>query len=75
MAAKFIVTFHSVYWAMQAEQTLQAAGFTCRLRPVPRQFSSSCGVCAEVAAADLRQVLAALTAANLEHESAHGPLA
>lgn len=74
MAGKYVVTFHSVYWAMEAERTLQSAGFTCRLRPVPRQYSSSCGICAEVTASNLEEVMAALAAANLEHEETHGPL-
>lgn len=59
---------------MEAERALQAAGFSCRLRPVPRQFSSSCGICAEVAANCLEEITTALSAANLEHDETHGPL-
>ncbi len=74
MSGKYIVTFHSVYWAMEAERELQATGFVCRLRPVPRQFSSSCGICAEITADDLQAVLTALTDCHLEHEEVYGPM-
>ncbi len=74
MAGKYIVTFHSVYWAMEAERALHSAGFACRLRPVPRQFSSSCGICAEVTAECLPDIIQCLEDASLEHEETFGPL-
>ncbi|MGI6358614.1 MAG: DUF3343 domain-containing protein [Bacillota bacterium] len=74
MQHKYVVTFHSVYWAMEAERELTAAGFSCRLRPVPRQFSSSCGICAEVVAENSQSVLDALASCHLEHEEIYGPL-
>lgn len=74
MAAKYIVTFHSVYWAMEAERALRSAGLDCRLRPVPRQFSSSCGICAEVTADSQTDIAEALAASNLQHDETFGPM-
>lgn len=68
----YIITFHSTYWAMEAETVLKAAGFACRLRPVPRQYSSSCGVCAEVKASSPEAVLAVLATSGIEHDEYYG---
>ncbi len=70
----FIITFHSTYWAFEAEEVLQAHGFQCRLRPVPREFSSSCGICAEVLAKDMDEILSLLQERGLEHDATYGPL-
>ena len=70
----YIVTFYSTYWAFEAEQVLKDSGFQCRLRPVPREYSSSCGICAEVKAADLAAILDTLEQHGLEHDAAYGPL-
>lgn len=69
-----IVTFHSTYWAMEAERALKGAGFDrCRLRPVPRQYSSSCGICAEVQAIAPEEVLRVLSLEGIEHDALYGP--
>ncbi|MGI6344618.1 MAG: DUF3343 domain-containing protein [Bacillota bacterium] len=69
----YIITFHSTYWALAAERVLQTAGFSCRLRPVPREFSSSCGVCVAVETDDLQSVLQVLQENAVEHEEYYGP--
>ncbi len=70
----YVITFHSTYWAFEAETVLQEHGFQCRLRPVPREFSSSCGICAEVLAGDMEEILAILQEQGLEHDATYGPL-
>lgn len=70
----YVITFYSTYWAFEAEEVLQDHGFECRLRPVPREFSSSCGICAEVLAEDMDAILAVLAEQGLEHDATYGPL-
>ncbi|NLW16950.1 MAG: DUF3343 domain-containing protein [Firmicutes bacterium] len=70
----FVITFYSTYWAFEAETLLQEHGFQCRLRPVPREFSSSCGICAEVLAEDMESILALLEEQGLEYDATYGPL-
>ncbi|MBA4397721.1 MAG: hypothetical protein C0394_10135 [Syntrophus sp. (in: bacteria)] len=40
-----IVLFESVSHALRAEKIIKAENIPCKLIPVPRQFSSDCGVC------------------------------
>lgn len=73
MLNTYVITFHSTYWAFEAERVLQDGGFNCRLRPVPREYSSSCGICAEVTG-DLNVVLQTLAEEGIEHDAFYGPL-
>ena len=41
----FVATFHTHLAAMLTCSTLQKAGVTAKLAPVPRRLSSSCGTC------------------------------
>lgn len=70
----YVITFYSTYWAFEAEQVLIDHGFKCRLRPVPREFSSSCGICAEVSVQEVEAVLEILAEQGVEHDAAYGPL-
>ncbi len=41
-----IATFHTHAGALKFERKLKAVDESCKLMPVPRKISSSCGVCA-----------------------------
>ncbi len=41
------VLFPSTYWALRGDKLLREAGLDVKLRPVPRELSSSCGICLE----------------------------
>lgn len=43
---EFIATFHSQYGAVQFLKYAKQHQIPCRLAPVPRTLSSSCGTCA-----------------------------
>jgi hypothetical protein len=43
---KYMATFHTHAGAIKFERKLKAVGGCCKLMPVPRKVSSSCGVCA-----------------------------
>jgi len=43
---KYIATFYSHYGALSYRKALQEQGIACKLMPVPRELSSSCGTCA-----------------------------
>jgi|LSQX01.3.fsa_nt_gb hypothetical protein len=43
---QFIATFHSQYGAVQFLKNARKNHIECRLAPVPRVLSSSCGTCA-----------------------------
>ncbi len=43
---KFIATFHSQYGAVQFLKNSKKNNIECKLAPVPRTLSSSCGTCA-----------------------------
>ena len=56
----FLVTFHSTSAAMRCEKICQQAELDARLRPVPRDISSSCGLALEVnevVLCDLKELL------------------
>ncbi len=42
----FIATFFSQYGAIQFRKLAKSLGIECKLAPVPRTLSSSCGTCA-----------------------------
>ena len=41
----YIVTFFSHFGAVRYKQQCSEQGITCRMMPVPRDLSSSCGTC------------------------------
>lgn len=42
---RYIATFHTHLSAMRTQRTLEAAGISASLAPVPRKLSASCGTC------------------------------
>lgn len=58
--ADFLLTFHNTSTAMRAEKCSKARDMRAKLRPVPRELSSSCGLALEVnevVLCDLKEVL------------------
>jgi hypothetical protein len=45
---KQLITFFTQAGAIRFEKELRVKGITSKLKPVPRQLSSSCGLCVEV---------------------------
>jgi hypothetical protein len=60
------ILVYSTSHAIRAEKILGKAGIACKLVPVPREFSSDCGVCVRVAADEGDRASQALAAARLE---------
>jgi len=72
MLAQFsILLVPSTSYAVRAENLLARAGIEAKLIPVPRKFSSNCGVCLRIAQADLDRALEVLKKGKLEPEAVH----
>lgn len=41
----YIATFFNHFGAIRFNKMCQGAGYTCKMQPVPRSLSSSCGTC------------------------------
>lgn len=54
---QFIATFHTHLSALMTQRSMEAAGISARMAPVPRVLSSSCGTCVFYTALDHCQTL------------------
>lgn len=61
-----VVLFFTSNHAFRAEKVLKNDGIDCKLVPVPRRFSSECGVCLRIDAALQDNVLERLKSARIE---------
>jgi len=68
---KGIVLFPSTHYALRAEDVLKKEGLTVNLIPVPREFSSNCGIALEFDYIDKEKVLKILQEKNVEIEGIH----
>ncbi len=66
-----VILFPSTSHAVRAESLLVRAGVECRLIPVPRQFSSDCGVCIRVQPEVEDRALEVLGQAGVTIEGVH----
>ena len=48
----YVATFHTHLSALMTDRNLKAAGVPCRMMPVLRKLSSSCGTCVRYEAED-----------------------
>jgi hypothetical protein len=71
MADRWVITFESVYFVMKAERVLRQGGMDIRLIPVPRQFSSDCGLAIELSSQALDRVKEILQKNGVKAESFH----
>ena len=60
------VLFFTSNHAFRAEKLLAREGIACKLVPVPRQFSSECGVCLRIAPEDEPRTRPLLANARVE---------
>ena len=66
-----VVLFFTNSAVMRAEKLLKKAGYSIRLIPTPREFSSDCGVVLRFDWADYEQVKSILDTAHLEIDAIH----
>jgi hypothetical protein len=66
-----VILFDTTSMVMQAEKVLKRAGLAVKLIPVPRQFSSDCGISIRFEWKDCDSVAAALAAARVESGPVH----
>lgn len=66
-----VVLFYTTSSAMRAEKLLAKASYTVKLIPVPRQFSSDCGIALRFDWQQHEQVRAALDKAQVEIDAIH----
>ena len=45
MLTKYLATFYTHYGAMRFKKYCEKEGISAKMAPVPRELSSSCGVC------------------------------
>ncbi len=66
----FVVTFHSVSSALCLEDVLAGSG-ACKVVPVPRSLSSSCGYAAMVEGLSAAGLIAKMDEAGVEWSEVH----
>jgi sugar phosphate isomerase/epimerase len=66
-----VVLFFTNSAVMRAEKLLKKAGYSIKLIPTPREFSSDCGVVLRFDWADYEQVKLILDTAHLEIDAIH----
>lgn len=62
------VLFPSTYWALRGDKLLAEAKMDVKLRPVPRELSSSCGICLEFSCETAVGVIRALEDLDVDHD-------
>ena len=66
-----IVLFHTTSSVMRAEKLLIKAGYSVKLIPTPRQFSSDCGIALRFDWSRHEQVKSMLNEAKVESDAIH----
>ena len=66
-----VILLHATSHALRAEKLIRRAGISCKLIPVPRQFSSDCGVCLRLKQLDIEKAVNTLKKANIEIDNVH----
>ena len=66
-----VILFYTTSSAMRAEKLLAKAGYAVKLIPVPRQFSSDCGIALRFDWHQNEQVRSELDNAQVEIDSVH----
>lgn len=64
-----LITFHSVSSALYLRTLLEKRSVVCRIVPVPRELSSSCGYAAEVRDGDPGMLCGLLDSYEMEWEA------
>ena len=66
-----VILMYGTSHAIRAERVLYLAGIDCKLIPVPRHLSSSCGVCVRIERTDQDAALDELGKARVDIEGVH----
>ena len=66
-----VVLFHTTSAVMRAEKLLIKQGYSIKLIPTPRQFSSDCGIALRLDWAHREQVKSVLDEAKIEFDTIH----
>jgi hypothetical protein len=66
-----VAVFYTTSSVMRAESLVTKAGYSTKLIPTPREFSSDCGVALRFDWADYEQVKLMLDAAHLDLDGIH----
>ena len=66
-----VVLFHTTSAVMRAERLLKQEGYTVKLIPTPRQFSSDCGVALRFDWNCCEEVKSVLDEAKVEIDAVH----
>ncbi|MFH1086469.1 MAG: DUF3343 domain-containing protein [Chloroflexota bacterium] len=66
-----VLLFHTTWAALRAEKVLKDGAVPCKLIPVPRQFSSNCGLALRFGWDQHDAVVAAMQVAGVEVEAVH----
>ncbi|MFC2060515.1 DUF3343 domain-containing protein [Chloroflexota bacterium] len=66
-----VILFHTTSSVMRAEKLLLKAGYTTRLIPTPREFSTDCGIALRFNWIQYEKVRAILNTARLEIYAIH----
>lgn len=71
MNQEMIIIFRSTHQALKAEKTLKRSSLKCRMIPLPRKFSSDCGLALKIDSKLKPQIEAALLDNSIEYEGIH----
>lgn len=71
MTSYGVVLFHTTSSVMRAEKLLRKEGYTIKLIPTPREFSSDCGIALRFEWDEYEEVKSVLDAAHTEIEAIH----
>jgi len=66
-----VVLFHTTSAVMRAEKLLIKGGFAIKLVPVPRQFSSDCGIAIRFDWSQYEALKSTLEKAGIEYAAIH----
>jgi hypothetical protein len=66
-----VILFHTTAMAMKAEKVLTRAGYTVRLVPTPREYSSDCGIAIRFSAAGKELITGLLDSGGVEIATLH----
>lgn len=66
-----VILLHATSHALRAEKLIKKAGISCKLIPVPRQFSSDCGVCLRLKQLDIEEAMNTLKERSIEIDNVH----
>ena len=66
-----VILFHTTAMAMKAEKALTRAGYTVRLVPTPREYSSDCGIALRFTVVGKDLIIGVLESSGVELASIH----